>query len=136
MRIQFFIPMKLPSATHQMKKWGVWNGKPYSYEPQSVKDARQKFIAHLAKHVPDAPMQGPLSLTTQWIYPADSKHPDKTWKTTKPDTDNLVKLLKDVMTTLHFWKDDAQVASEVIQKFYSSGPTGLFVLIEPMERGK
>ena len=136
MRIQFFIPMKLPSATHQMKKWGVRNGKPYSYEPQSVKDARQKFMAHLAKHVPDVPMQGSLSLTTQWIYPADNKHPDKTWKTTKPDTDNLVKLLKDVMTTLRFWEDDAQVASEIIQKFYSAGPTGLFVLIEQMERGK
>lgn len=136
MAVQFFIPMKLPSATHQMKKWGVRNGKPYSYEPQSVKDARQKFMAHLAKHVPDVPMQRPLSLTTQWIYPADSKHPDKTWKTTKPDTDNLVKLPKDVMTTLRFWEDDAQVASEIIQKFYSAGPTGLFILIEQMEKGE
>ncbi|MBQ4396496.1 MAG: RusA family crossover junction endodeoxyribonuclease [Clostridia bacterium] len=30
--------------------------------------------------------------------------------------------LKDIMTKLHFWKDDALVASEVVEKFWSDVP--------------
>ena len=51
--------------------------------------------------------------------------------TSKPDTDNLVKLLKDVMTELHFWKDDAQVASEVIEKYWADLP-GIYVKVESL----
>lgn len=132
MVVQFFVPMKLPTATHQEKKWGVRNGKPYSYEPANVKDARQKFMDNLARFVPIEPLSGPLALTTKWIYPADKKHPAKIWKATKPDTDNLVKLLKDVMTGLVFWSDDAQVVSETIQKFYDDIP-GLYIYIEELK---
>lgn len=132
MIVQFFIPMKLPTATHQEKKWTVRKGKPYSYEPPAVQDARQKFTAYFSKFIPERKLKGPLVLTTQWIYLTDKKHPPKTWKATKPDTDNLVKLPKDVLTALRFWGDDGQVASETIQKFYDTIP-GLHVRIEEIE---
>ncbi|MBE6902906.1 MAG: RusA family crossover junction endodeoxyribonuclease, partial [Ruminococcaceae bacterium] len=51
------------------------------------------------------------------------------YKLTKPDTDNLNKLLKDCMTKLGFWKDDALVASEIIEKFYGEIP-GVYIRIE------
>ena len=35
----------------------------------------------------------------------------KMWHTSKPDTDNLCKQLKDAMTRLGFWADDRQVAA-------------------------
>lgn len=35
----------------------------------------------------------------------------KIWHTSKPDTDNLAKQLKDAMTRLGFWGDDRQVAA-------------------------
>lgn len=47
----------------------------------------------------------------------------------KPDTDNLEKALKDEMTRLHFWHDDAQVCSEIVEKFWSA-PCGVFVRVE------
>ena len=41
----------------------------------------------------------------------------------------MIKLLKDVMTDLGFWKDDAQVASEITEKFWSDVP-GIFIKVE------
>ena len=57
-------------------------------------------------------MTGPVTLTAAWHFPIPDGHRDGEPKTTKPDTDNMQKLLKDVMTEAGFWKDDAQVFSE------------------------
>ena len=56
-------------------------------------------------------------------------HKDGEYKLTRPDTDNLQKLFKDCMTKVGFWKDDAIVCSEHIEKFYNS-VTGIWVLVE------
>ncbi len=65
------------------------------------------------------------------VLPRPGKHQNGEYKTSKPDTDNLVKLLKDVMTELHFWKDDAQVASEITEKFWSIF-LGFYVKVESL----
>lgn len=39
--------------------------------------------------------------------------------------------MKDCMTRLHFWKDDAQVASEISEKFWAAVP-GIYVRIEEL----
>lgn len=126
--IEFFIPMKLPTKTHQEKKVKVVNGKPRFYEPEELKAVRCLFRDHLAKFVPEKPLDGAVQLVSKWLFPITGSHHDGEWKTSKPDTDNLVKLLKDVMTGLRFWHDDAQVASEVIEKFYAEFP-GLYICI-------
>ncbi len=72
-----------------------------------------------------------MRLITKWCFPVLGKHQSGEYKTSKPDTDNLVKLLKDVMTELHFWKDDAQVASEITEKFWSDLP-GIYVKVESL----
>ena len=128
---QFFIPMKPPTVTHQQKDIRIVKGKPVVYEPASLKDARNKLTAHLAAFVPDKQYEGAVRLLVKWCFPITGKHTDGEYKTTKPDTDNLNKLLKDVMTTLHFWKDDAQVASEIIEKFWTEIP-GIFIRIEEL----
>ena len=38
---------------------------------------------------------------------------------------------KDEMTRLHFWADDAQVCSEIVEKFWSD-PCGVFVRVEEL----
>lgn len=130
--MRIFIPLeKIPSATHQMKKITVQHGKPHTYEPPAVRETRARFMAYFVRYRPEEPLKGPVSLVTKWIYPPTKLHPKGTWKATKPDTDNLVKMLKDVLTTLGYWKDDAQVASETIQKFYAQS-SGIYVQIEKM----
>ena len=51
---------------------------------------------------------------------------------TKPDTDNLEKLLKDCMTRTRFWIDDAQVADEHVCKTWSPWP-GIHVIVLPLD---
>ena len=70
-----------------------------------------------------------MQLIVKWCFPVSGKHSDGEYKTTKPDTDNLQKALKDIMTKLHFWKDDALVASEVVEKFWSDTP-GIWIGIK------
>lgn len=122
MQIQFFLPMMPPTVTHQEKKVSVKNGKPIFFEPPELKDARAKFKAHLSKHIPKEPLTGAITLICTWCFSSSNKHPNGQPKITKPDTDNLQKLFKDVMTQCGFWKDDAQVYREIIEKFYSDVP--------------
>lgn len=130
MRLEFFMPMCPPTATHQEKKWRVVKGRPVSYEPPAVRAARSKLTAHLAGHVPPRPLDGPVRLTVKWCFPA-GHHPNGTYRATRPDTDNLQKLLKDCMTALGFWRDDAQVASEIVEKFWAEVP-GIYVRAEEL----
>lgn len=124
----FFMAMDPPTVTHQEKKIGVRNGKPYLYEPAEVKAARAKLTAHLGQHKLGEPMKGAVRLVVKWCFPR-GKHEDGEYRTTKPDTDNLQKLLKDCMTDVGFWKDDAQVASEISEKFWAEVP-GIWIYVE------
>ena len=131
MRTEFFMPMLPPETTHQEKQVSVRSGKPIFYEPEKLKAARAKLQAHLAKHVPEEKYTGAVRVVVKWLFPITGKHRDGQYKTTKPDTDNLQKLLKDVMTDLKYWTDDALVASEIIEKFWAEQP-GIYVCIEEL----
>ncbi len=127
---QFFIPLKkIPTVTHQQKKIDTRKSKPIVYEPESLANARALFEAHLGKHVPDEPITDGVRLFVKWLFPITGKHTSGEYKLTRPDTDNLQKLFKDCMTKVGFWKDDAIVCSEVIEKFYNN-VTGIWVYIE------
>lgn len=126
--LQFFLPMEPPTATHQTKSVAVRNGKPCFFEPPELLDARAKLAAHLGQHAPEMLLKAPIRLLVKWCFAAGN-HADGEWKTTKPDTDNLQKLLKDVMTDCKFWGDDAHVASEISEKFWAATP-GIFIRVE------
>lgn len=131
MVIEFFMAMIPPTCTHQEKKVSVVNGKPVFYEPPEVKAARSKLMGNLSKYRPEKPCTCGVRLITKWCFPK-GKHPQGEYRITKPDTDNLQKLLKDCMTKSGFWKDDALVASEVIEKFWAD-PPGIWIRIEELE---
>ena len=76
-------------------------------------------------------MVGALRPITTWCYPIKGDHRDGEYKTSKPDTENSLKLFKDVMTKLNYWKDDAQVASEITEKFWADIP-GIYVCVEEL----
>ena len=103
-------------------------GKPVFYEPQELKAARQKLMGHLTKHRPVQPYQEGIRLVVKWCFPKGS-HADGEYRITQPDTDNLQKLLKDCMTACGYWKDDALVASEIVEKFWTDLP-GIYIKVE------
>ncbi len=132
MTTEFFIPMaKVPTKTHQQKQVRIVKGKPVFYEPAELKAVRAKLQAHLAKYVPAQKYTGAVRLVTKWCFPITGKHQDGEYKTTRPDTDNLQKMLKDVMTSLGYWTDDALVASEITEKFWAKIP-GIYIAIEEL----
>lgn len=138
MKIDFFIPGKPPRATGQMRRCRVVCGRPQFYDGALVKQARAQLHAGLAPHAPSEPIEGAIALRVSWVFPATRKIDRGTWKLTRPDTDNLQKILKDEMTRLGYWQDDAQVALETVSKRWSNGSsgeddnTGVWVTVETL----
>ena len=114
METEFFLAMNPPTVTHQEHKITVVKGKPIFYDPPELKAARQKLMAYLGKEVPEETDRKGVRLMTKWCFPDDGKHGNGTYRITKPDTDNLQKFLKDCMTRVGFWEDDALVASQIV----------------------
>ena len=107
-----------PVTTSQMKKLAVINGKPRFYEPKQLKEAKL-FLSFLLKdHAPIEPFTGALMLEVIWKFARNKSHKHNEWRVTKPDTDNLQKMLKDCMTKTGYWKDDAQVVIEHVEKLW------------------
>lgn len=130
--ISFFIPLKkVPTTTHQMKRVAIQKGKPIFYEDEKLKSVRSLFIGHLAKYAPKEKLKGAIQLHVMWLFKETKKNKSGDFKITKPDTDNLNKLLKDCMTTCKFWNDDAQVAVEHIEKRYNDIP-GILITINQL----
>ena len=130
MEIEFFLPMNPPTVTHQEKQARVVNGKPQFNEPQELRKDSAKLLVHLARQKPAQPFSGGVRLVTRWCFPRGS-HRDGEYRITKPDTDNLQKLLKDCMTSAGFWRDDALVASELCEKFWAEMP-GIYIRVEEL----
>ena len=126
--MEFFMAMIPPTITHQEKKVHLVNGRPRFYEPDELKAARQKLTAYLGQHVPEETYRGGIQLIVKWCFQTKGRHKDGEYRITKPDTDNLQKLLKDCMTSVGFWSDDAQVASEIVEKFWAEIP-GIYIRV-------
>ena len=129
--IEFFMPMIPPTITAQEHKVRIIGGKPVFYDPPELKQAKAKLQAHLSKHAPERPYEAAVRLYTKWLFPIKGNHYDGEYKATVPDTDNLQKLLKDSMTKVGFWKDDAIVASEIVEKFWTK-TTGIWIRVEEL----
>jgi Holliday junction resolvase RusA-like endonuclease len=84
------------------------------------------------------PLDGPLEMSVRATYlTPDSwsqKKKDRAkWRTSKPDADNIAKLLQDSMNKIVF-ADDAQVARLVVEKQY--GPIAqIVVTVWPLLEG-
>lgn len=125
---EFFMAMIPPTTTAQQHKV---SGSHF-YDPPNVKAARAKLEANLSKHIPVKPYTNAVRLITKWCFPITGSHNNGEYKYTRPDTDNLQKLLKDCMTRCGYWKDDALVASEIVEKFWAECP-GIYIRIEELE---
>ena len=138
MKLCFFLNFEPnpPTVTHQEKKVRVVNGRPMFYMPPELANARALLAAKLKPFAPPRPLDGPIHLGVSWAFtpPRSVRVKEPTWKTTKPDTDNLQKMLKDVMTECGFWKDDALVCSETVEKIYHSPDEkhGILILVRSL----
>ena len=132
--MKFKLKMIPPTATAQQKGERVVGGYIHHYKKKNVMAAEAILRDALLPYVPETPIEGkPIRLEVKWLFPypkSTKKHKPgwARWKITRPDTDNLNKMLKDVMTDMGFWKDDALICSEIVEKYYSDEP-GIMIWI-------
>lgn len=108
-----------PRTTHQS---GTRISGKHTYKTKALKEAELYLEESLKPHVPGEPIDGPIELVCTWGFEASNSRQNHCWKTTKPDTDNMQKTLKDVMTRMGFWKDDALVVHETCKKIWTDQP--------------
>lgn len=127
--IEFFMAMQPPTATAQQHKVRVVAGKPQYYDPPEVEAAKQKLRCRLAQNAPGKPLDGPLRLMVKWCFPMIGGVADGQPKDTKPDCDNLQKLLQDEMEKLRFYTNDSRIAELFVGKYWARTP-GVWVRLE------
>ena len=127
MVIEFYLEEN-PKGTAQQKGESVSNGHIHHFEKANVRKMRQiykeKILHEMERDGIKAPLiEGPVFLSVDFYFSIKDKKKQNKWKDTKPDLDNSVKLLQDVMSDLGFFaKGDEQVACLVLHKFWAGRP--------------
>lgn len=130
--MQIFLLMTPPTVTAQERKVAIVRGRPIFYKPENIKKAQSEIIKHLRPFRPSEPLTGAIELKVKWLFSKGKSHKAGEWRVTKPDTDNLEKMLKDCMTELGFWNDDAQVVRETAEKRWVDEPSGISIEINQL----
>lgn len=126
MTISFTVPM-IPTAKGRPRAF-VRGGKVNVYTPAKTDQAERDFIALAAEHAPPVPLEGPLELTLVFVLPIPAswskrKRASAGWHCSKPDLDNIVKLVSDSMNRSGaWWGDDSQIAYIRATKSYGNAP--------------
>ncbi len=147
-RVEFFVDMQLPTITAQQKgvttrgfrlsKRGKLRPRICHYKKDEVEAVEMKLATAFAGYA-QGKADGPLRLEVTFIHDwtaklkkkrVAKKLPEFVGKDTKPDTDNMLKLVKDVLTACRFWHDDAQVCAEFTRKGWGDRP-GIHIVIQP-----
>jgi Holliday junction resolvase RusA-like endonuclease len=66
-------------------------------------------------------LEGALALSLDFMFPAQTRRAEGTYRVKKPDLDNLVKAVMDALTDAGAWQDDAQVAEVTARKRFGTG---------------
>ena len=130
--MEFTLNINPPTVTAQERRVTIRNGRPRFYEGSKLKAARNLFLLALAEHRPEEPLEGPVALTVEWRFGTKS-HREGSYRITRPDLDNLEKLLKDCMTMAGFWKDDSQVCRETVTKRWSRTAPGISIKVVSLD---
>jgi len=127
--IKFFLKHNPAKATAQCKGACRTATGIRFFEKAPTRSARETLIALLRKHVPPEPLSGPVAVEITWAFPYRKGEKKGVVNagvaiphTSRPDLDNLEKLLLDTMTRMQFWGDDSQVYRKVTEKYWSATP--------------
>lgn len=140
-------PVGQMRARHRVIK--TKDGRVFSHTHKATEqESREETLAALlAKHVPAEPLEGPLALGVRAVFAVPASW-SKTKQaaalageirpTSKPDLDNVIKHVKDVMTQMQFWRDDCQVVEYLpgTAKAYGLNPLLVVEIVPLIEQGR
>jgi Holliday junction resolvase RusA-like endonuclease len=105
-------------------------GKTVVYDPTKSRDYKQFVKLIASQNRPSQPYEGPIMMQIDVYKQIPKSMPKykrelalegKLRPTTKPDTSNYAKGIEDALNGI-IYKDDSQIVSSVINKFYSETP--------------
>ena len=135
--IDFRLDIIPPKATSQTKRLVMVGGKPRFFAKKEHQSAENDLLLLCAPHAPHRPMEGPLKLRVDFVFPWRKSEPLKRRalgrapNSSRPDCDNMVKLVADVLTKLRFYDDDGQVADLHVTKAWGDHP-GINITLYPI----
>lgn len=93
----------------------------------NAKATQNELFNLLYPYRPEQPLEKPLRVEIKWVYPYRKSEPKKNrtsekYCDTRPDVDNICKLLFDMMTRIGFWIDDSQIADLHFTKVWDNKP--------------
>ena len=141
MRVEFFIPCE-PTAKGRPR----FTRNGHAYTPKTTRDAekliRKAVVQAMTVNGVEMIRDVPIAVRTDFLYsPLKSWGKRKLemlerceffWKTTKPDVDNLKKLVLDAMNGL-VYEDDALIAKSEETKRYCAGTAGVQITVWTLE---
>jgi len=139
--IHFHLPIVPPKATSQTKRLVMVGGKPRFFAKKEHQSAENDLMLLCSAHVPNYHLIGPVRLSVKFVFPFRKSETKRRMgmgilpNDSRPDCDNLVKLVGDVLTKLQFYKDDGQVSDLRVSKFWGErvGITVTICEIQPTE---
>lgn len=120
----------IPSSTPQQRKLA---GGGATHPTQGLRYARAAWRALVEPYRPARPMAGAVGMLVFLSYHTDDKEKQGEYKTTRPDGDNLLKIIKDAMTKAGYWKDDNQVADEHIVRLWTEKESHVAIEVKELE---
>ena len=131
MKDQFYLHFPtMPKGTSQQKRFNHSTGAVF--KDKKLQNAETEFKLALLPYRPAIPCTRPIKLIVWFAFDTKNK---KLWgkpvngeklyeyKATRPDTDNYIKLFKDVMVKTGFFSDDSIIVDEHIIKTYAEKAT-------------
>jgi Holliday junction resolvase RusA-like endonuclease len=119
----------------------IIKGRARMYDPKKSSDYKDYVRLAASKYAPEKLLEGPLSLQVRIYRPIPAHTSKKKTEqaeagiirpTTKPDTDNYVKGIKDALNKV-IWRDDSQIVELVAGKYYSERPR-VEVVVESLNK--
>lgn len=128
---EFVIKGSPSTVTAQQKGETIIRGHVHHYKKNTVARAEAILADQLLPYVPDDPYADPIFLRVMWLFDKKSltKKGSRSFKTQRPDLDNMLKGLADVMSSMGFWEDDSQIVKLDLTKAWSKEYPGLFFQI-------
>lgn len=129
--MKFYIRMdEVPKTTAQQKKFST-KTKTF-YKTSKIKQSEYLLVRALSGRQPRKTYDTPIKLSVTWLFPHTKKSKDGERKGTRPDLDNLQKLLQDIMCKLGYYKDDSLITDLTLKKRWHRH-SGLIIEINEVE---
>lgn len=120
-----------PTATAQQKGMFIRNGRPVFFTKKRTVEAENDWWSILkpARDAFGPALAVPCAVSIRMEWPFLKSTPKRTVAlgaavplAARPDADNLVKALLDVMTKMQFWADDGLVFALTVEKWRGPSP--------------